>query len=184
MREISIHIGEYYASRDPVLIRTLVGSCMAVCLFDPVTRIGGMNHILLPGKADMKRFDAPARYGINAMELLINRIMRLGGNRSLIVAKAFGGAHLLPAISRENGVGKKISGFVLEFLRNESIRLISMDIGGHESRRIYFNTGTGDVYLKRIRSRFYSNMTLKEERKMFRHIQRKIRKPAKINLFN
>jgi len=180
-REIGIHIGEYYATRQPAIIRTLVGSCVAVCLFDPVTGVGGMNHILLPGRANMKRFDAPARYGINAMELLINRIMNLGGKRHFLVAKAFGGAHLLPAISKENSVGRRISAFVIEFLRNESIRLISRDFGGHESRRIYFHTSTGDVFLKRIRSRYYINIA--KERKMIRHVQRKVDKPAEIEIF-
>lgn len=181
-REVSIHIGEYYASRMPTIIGTLLGSCVAVCLFDPVRQIGGMNHILLPGKADMKCFDAPARYGINAMELLINKIMKLGGNRKLLRAKAFGGAHLLPAISEEKGVGRKISAFVLEFLRNESIRLVNHDLGGHESRRIYFHTSTGDVFLKRIRSRYYSN-TASDENKMIGHVLRDIKRPAKIEFF-
>ena len=80
--KISIHIGEFYSSADPVVIHTLLGSCVAVCLFDPVKKIGAMNHILLPGRANMKHFDAPARFGINAMELLINGMMNLG----LIVA--------------------------------------------------------------------------------------------------
>lgn len=181
-RKVSIHIGEYYAARQPLIIHTLVGSCVAVCLFDPVTRVGGMNHILLPGKADMKRFDAPARYGINAMELLINRIMNLGGDRRRLVAKAFGGAHLLPAISEKNGVGRKNAEFVMEFLETESIRIISGDMGGHESRRLYFHTHTGVVFLKRIPSRYYSNV-VSEERRMFRHIRKIAEKPGKVTLF-
>ncbi len=179
-REVSIHIGEYYASRMPTVIGTLLGSCVAVCLFDPMTKIGGMNHILLPGKADMRRFDAQARYGINAMELLINRIMNLGGNRRLLVAKTFGGAHLLPGLS--NGMGRRISTFVLDFMRNESIRIASQDLGGHESRRIYFHTATGDVFLKRIRSRYYSGVAF-QEKKMIGRVRRRMEKPAKINFF-
>ncbi len=181
-KKTSIYIGEYYASNRPSVIETLVGSCVAVCLFDPLTQIGGMNHILLPGKADMKHFDAPARYGINAMELLINRIMNLGGNRHSLIAKAFGGAHLLPAISKENGVGRKNTSFVVEFLKNESIKMISYDLKGHESRRIYFHTDTSDVFLKRIPSRYYSDITAKE-RKMLKHVRRESQKPAEVDLF-
>lgn len=181
-RKVSIHIGEYYAARQPTIIHTLVGSCVAVCLFDPVTQISGMNHILLPGKADMKRFDAPARYGINAMELLINKIMNLGGDRRRLVAKAFGGAHLLPAISEKNGVGRKNAEFVMEFLETESIRLISGDLGGHESRRLYFHTNTGAVFLKRIPSRYYSNV-VSEERRMFKYIRKIAEKAGKVTLF-
>ena len=102
-KQISIHIGGYHASREPSVIHTVLGSCVAVCLFDPVNRVGGMNHILLPGKADMRHFDVSARYGINAMELLINKMMQLGGSRNRFLAKVFGGAHLFPAISKENG---------------------------------------------------------------------------------
>lgn len=182
-RKINIHIGQYHASTYPTVVQTLVGSCVAVCLFDPITRIGGMNHILLPGRADMKQFDAPARYGINAMELLINRIMSLGGNRYSLVAKAFGGAHLLPAITEENGVGKKIVAFVMEFLRNESIRVVNHDLEGHDSRRIYFHTDSGDVFLKRIRSRYYSAITA-EERKMLNYVRKEAEKPAEVILYS
>lgn len=182
-RIVNIHIGEYHASRHPAVIQTLVGSCVAVCLFDPVNRVGGMNHILLPGKADMKRFDAPARYGINAMELLINRIMNLGGRRHRLLAKTFGGAHLLPAISEENSVGRKNVAFVLEFLRNESIRIVSRDLAGHASRRLFFLTDTGDVFLKRIPSRYYSSGISSQENKMLRHVRREARKPATVSYF-
>ncbi len=180
--KMSIHIGEYHASKSPTVIHTLVGSCVAVCLFDPVNRIGGMNHILLPGKADMKRFDAPARYGINAMELLINRIMNLGGERHLLLAKTFGGAHLLPSIAKENSVGRRIAAFVLSFLENEAIPIAAYDLKGHESRRIYFHTDTGEVFLKRVRSRYYPNITV-EENKMLRYVKEQIRKPAEVDIF-
>jgi len=178
----NIHIGEYHASKSPTVIQTLVGSCVAVCLFDPVNRIGGMNHILLPGKADMKRFDAPARYGINAMELLINKIMNVGGERHLLIAKTFGGAHLLPSISKENGVGIKIAAFVLEFLKNEAIPIIAHDLRGHESRRIYFHTDTGEVFLQRVRSRYYADIAVKEK-KMLRYVKEQARKPAEVDIF-
>jgi chemotaxis protein CheD len=182
-KKITIHIGELYATTRPMVIHTLVGSCVSVCLFDPDRQIGGMNHILLPGRADMTKFDAPARYGIYAMELLINKIMKLGGNRHGLIAKIFGGAHLLPAISYENGIGRKNVAFVLEFLRNESIRIISYDLEGHESRRIYFHTDTGDVFLKRIYSHYYPALAL-QEKKLFRRAKRESEKPAEISFFN
>jgi chemotaxis protein CheD len=147
-KRISIHIGGLYASKGSAVIETTLGSCVAVCLFDPVERIGGMNHILLPGKADLKHFDTAARYGINAMELLINRITALGGNRARIVAKAFGGANVLPAISENNGMGCKNTEFVLEFLQMEGISLVGQDLGGHSTRKVCFHTDTGYVFLK------------------------------------
>jgi len=149
-KRIRIHIGGLYASKGSAVIETTLGSCVAVCLFDPVERIGGMNHILLPGKADLKHFDTLARYGINAMELLINRITALGGNRARLVAKAFGGAHILPAISLNKGMGRKNTEFVLEFLKMEGISLVSQNLGGHSTRKLCFHTDTGYAFLKTL----------------------------------
>ena len=56
-KQVGIHIGDCYVSTEPAVIYTVLGSCVAVCLFDPVRRIGGMNHILLPGEARMNDFD-------------------------------------------------------------------------------------------------------------------------------
>ena len=181
-KAISIHIGGLHAIRGAAIIETTLGSCVAVCLYDPQEQIGGMNHILLPGKADLAHFDAAARYGVNAMELLINRIMAIGGNRFQLVAKVFGGAHLLQAISIENGVGKKNAEFVVEFLQMERIRIIGCDLGGCESRKIYFHTDTGDVFLKRISSSFYSKID-QREKKMMNIIHKQVQKPAIITMF-
>jgi chemotaxis protein CheD len=107
-----------------------------------------MNHILLPGRGDLDQFNAPARYGINAMELLINAIMGLGGVRSRLKAKVFGGAHLLAAISLENGTGHLNVEFVEQFLRTERIKLVARDTGGRRSRQIWFHSDTGEVLVK------------------------------------
>ena len=87
---VYMHIGQYFASKDPVIIQTVLGSCVSVCFFDPVTRIGGMNHILYSGEV-RSSYDYNARYGINAMELLINEMVGLGAVRSRLIAKVFGG---------------------------------------------------------------------------------------------
>lgn len=181
-KDVKIYMGAYYASREPAVVSTLLGSCVAVCLYDPVKCMGGMNHIVLPGSADLKHFDSAARYGINAMELLINRIMALGGARNRLVAKAFGGAHVLPAISPENGIGRRNAEFVVEFLELEKIKLLSHDMGGHEARKILFHTDTGEVLLKRIPSTHYQKIA-EEERKLFRRMRRKSKGPGDVTLF-
>lgn len=182
-RKININIGQYYASREPVEIYTLLGSCVAVCLYDWKNRIGGMNHILLPGKPDLKRYDATARYGINAMEMLINEIMKLGGDRKRLVAKAFGGGHVIPVISRENSVGQKITAFVKEFLRKESIELIGQDMGGTDIRKVYFHTDTGVAYLKRLPSSRFYEIAAKEKRGI-KTIKRRLEKDNKTEWLN
>lgn len=181
--QISINIGEYRASREPAVIRTLLGSCVAVCLFDPVKRIGGMNHILLPGKADMKHFDQSARYGINAMELLINSMMALGGDRSRLFAKLFGGAHVVSAILRENGMGQKNTAFAIEFLQKEKTRVFSKDVGGTDSRKIFFHTDTGDVFVKRIPQRCQGRLAEREIGESER-MRKAVCKPGKVTLFD
>jgi chemotaxis protein CheD len=182
-RHVCIHIGEFHASRNPTVISTLLGSCVAVCLFDPVLRIGGMNHILMPGRADLKHFDTSARYGINAMELLINRIMNLGGSRLRLAAKIFGGAKTLSVISEEYSMGRKNIEFVTEFLKNESIPIVNKDLGGNRSRRIWFHTDTHDVFLKRGRSVQYTSIPFIEKRAGER-IRRDSRKSGEIILWN
>jgi chemotaxis protein CheD len=181
--QITINACESYASKDPVIIHTLLGSCVAVCLYDPISRVGGMNHILLPGRPDIKKFDDSARYGINAMDILITMMMKLGGKRDRFIAKAFGGAHVIPEISWENGVGQKIAAFVRAYLKNESIRLVSSDLGGFDVRNIYFHADTGEALLKRRKPKKTSRV-IHEEKKQLKEIERKIKEPTDITLFD
>lgn len=174
---VRIHIGEYYASARPVVINTILGSCVSVCLFDPALRAGGMNHILLPGEADLSTFDLPARFGINAMELLINALMKEGGDRKRFVAKLFGGADIIPGISGEFRIGPRIISFVKEFLLNERIRVLNSDLGGNRTRKIYFHTDTGSVFVKRLKGKPFPRLFLEEKRKL-----EKIRKEAEQDL--
>ncbi|MFN2268650.1 MAG: chemotaxis protein CheD, partial [Desulfonatronovibrio sp.] len=182
-KKIHIHIGEYYASREPAIIHTVLGSCVAVCLYDPYQGIGGMNHILLPGKADLDKFDVSARYGVNAMELLINRMMSLGVDRRRLVAKVFGGAHMISSISKENGVGDKNVTFAMDFLKRENIRLVSSDVGKKDSRKILFCTDSGDVYLKRVSSSYQQRLA-EQEALAKRQIKNIADKSGEITLFD
>lgn len=182
VQHVSIHIGEYHVARKPEVINTVVGSCVAVCLYDPLTKVGGMNHILLPGAASWNDFDASARYGINAMELLINKMMRLGAERKRILAKAFGGACTLPSLDTADHIGKKNAEFVLKFLEEEGLRLTSCSLGGSEARKIFFHTDTGIVLLKKIKP--YAIMKLlKEEKERQRQILIEAKKPSEVILF-
>ncbi|WP_321493554.1 chemotaxis protein CheD [uncultured Desulfobacter sp.] len=181
VNQVSIGIGEYFATGQKVVIHTVLGSCVAVCIYDPERKIGGMNHILMPSNPDINKYDASARYGINAMELLINAIMRLGGNRKAMVAKTFGGANMLMAVSQENAVGVKNVEFVVDFLREEKIKILARDFGGHDSRRIFFHVASGEVYLKRVRS--MKSLLAAEQTKLNR-IQEQLGEPGDITLFD
>nr|WP_230975621.1 chemotaxis protein CheD [Acetobacter garciniae] len=117
----------------------MLGSCISVCMFDPAARIGGMNHFLLPGVGEGE--DSLAmRFGVNAMEMLINGILKAGGNRDQLVCKTFGGAAVVPSLGR---VGQDNCHFVLQYLSDEGIRCISQSLGGSQARRVRFWPTTG-----------------------------------------
>ena len=126
--------GEHQVSSDPAaVITTVLGSCIAACLWDPRAGIGGMNHFLLPdgpvGGA------IPLRYGLHAMELLINALLRQGADRTTLRAKIFGGAHLQPHLP---DIGSRNMAFAQDFLQREGIPCIGGSVGGNQARRIRF----------------------------------------------
>jgi chemotaxis protein CheD len=150
--KVVLHPGERHASAKPVQITTLLGSCVAACLYDPTTGVAGMNHFLLANKRYSK--DMPVsiteagRYGVNAMELLINEMLHLGAQKKAIRAKVFGGGAVLGSVSHENFmcVGNVNERFIREFLKNENIRIEAEDLGGEQGRVIRFRTDTFAVY--------------------------------------
>lgn len=135
----SLYIGEVAASLAPAMLDTVLGSCVAVCMYDPVLRAGGMNHILLP---NCRVGERNSRCGVHAMELLINEVMKLGGERRRFVAKAFGGANVLGGIKMPP-IGCGNAKFVREFLAVERIPLVAERMGGSHAVHVYFHTDTG-----------------------------------------
>jgi len=171
MVRTKIHIGEIYASSKPAVVETILGSCVSVCLYDELKRIGGMNHILLPGKADLGRFDKGARYGINAMEMLINKLMKIGARRKMLRAKLFGGAHIIQSLQKENSPGLKNISFIEKFMELEGIPIVSRDTGGVNARKIHFHTHSGDVYVKTLPAFHFPTISWEED-----HFKRKVQK--------
>ena len=147
---VKILPGQYHAARGGA-VTTVLGSCVSTCLWDPVERIGGMNHFMLPG--DTAHPDSPwaasARFGVYAMEVLINDMIHLGADRRRMVAKVFGGARLLAGFERLD-VGAKNSEFVLEFLRVEGIRVLARDLLDVCPRKVHFFVDSGKVQVKRL----------------------------------
>jgi chemotaxis protein methyltransferase CheR len=146
----TILAGETCFSRDAVEIRTLLGSCIAACLYDPVTRIGGMNHFMLPGRDRLP--GVSARYGIHAMELLINGIMKLGGDRGRLQAKVFGGANVLSFSKSADNIGSLNIEFVRAFLKTDGIPIIAEKLGGNRPVQVCFHTATGRAFVKVIQA--------------------------------
>jgi chemotaxis receptor (MCP) glutamine deamidase CheD len=135
-----IYVGEVVASATPLLLETLLGSCVAVCLRDPVAGVGGMNHILLPGRCDGD--GRPSRCGVHAMELLINAIMQEGGDRRRLEAKVFGAGNVVASLQSPT-VGEMNAIFIRNFLATEKIPLVAQRLGGKRPVQVYFRTDTG-----------------------------------------
>ena len=135
--------GEHRVSADPdCVLSTLLGSCVTTCLHDPVAKIGGMNHFLVAtGAAEESRNQ---RYGLYAMEVLINALLKLGGSKNRLQAKLFGGAMMSGKMAR---IGQANSEFALGFLRTEGINVLSSSLGGNRARRVKFVPTTGQASL-------------------------------------
>ncbi len=145
--------GQYHAASGPVGITTVLGSCVSTCLWDPQRRIGGMNHFMLPG--DNGTAGSPvaksARFGVYAMELLINEMLKIGADRRRLVAKVFGGGRVLQGFGALD-VGARNCEFVLEFLQVEGIPVVAQDLMDRYPRKIHFSPDSGKVLLKRLDS--------------------------------
>lgn len=174
-RDVTIlHPGEYFASRDPIIISTILGSCIAVTLYDPVERIGGMNHFMLPGELHSSDFfrEESGRYGMYAMELLINNMLKMGGDKQRLKAKVFGGGHVLNT-SQGNIPDSNIK-FAFEFLETEQIPIVSSNVGGTQARKVLFFPESSRVLLKRFGGKTIQPVEREEEAYLSR-IQKKPR---------
>ncbi|HEX9022126.1 MAG TPA: chemotaxis protein CheD, partial [Nitrospirota bacterium] len=172
-RETRLHVslmpGEYYVTNRSAAIRTLLGSCVAACLYDPINRIIGMNHFLLSNRRYAREIPVcqseAGRYGINAMEFLINDMLKLGAKRENLRAKAFGGAsiHLNPAV-KDNFfcVGEVNTRFIREFLKNDGIPLVAEDLGGESARIIHFLFDDYSVRVKKVGTTAASGLLMAE----------------------
>ncbi|MDH4394436.1 MAG: chemoreceptor glutamine deamidase CheD [Limnobacter sp.] len=141
--------GEHAVSWEPAEITTLLGSCVAACIWDSHRRIGGMNHFMLPDipmslQSSPSESSRPLRYGLYAMERLINDLLVMGAKRENLVAKVFGGGNISGALGEHN-IGRRNSEFVLEFLNKDQIKVAAVDMGGIHSRRVKFYTDSGKV---------------------------------------
>ncbi len=145
--------GQYYACRQQIVIVTVLGSCVAACIRDPALGAGGMNHFMLPESvhdAD-NPLSSSARYGVYAMEMLINQLIKLGARRERLEAKVFGGGNVLRGFTASN-VGERNAEFVLKFLQTERIPVVARDLVGTCPRKVYFFPADGKVRVKTLRS--------------------------------
>jgi chemotaxis protein CheD len=139
VRKIHIVQGEQCVDDDPrTMLSTILGSCIAACIWDEAAAIGGMNHFLLPGNDPTKPANAGGdamRLGVHAMELLVNGLLRRGAQKSRMQAKLFGGARMITGLT---DIGELNASFAEKFLRAEGIVIAGGSLRGEQGRRIQF----------------------------------------------
>lgn len=159
----NISPGEWQVGRDRP-ISTLLGSCVAVCLYDEKLQIGGMNHFMLPNmkkRQDNTEIDTVLS-GDYAMEVLLNGLLTRGSNRARIKAKAFGGGTIISGMASA-GIGKRNAEFAQQWLDRERIELVASDFLGPWSRKVVFVPAMGDAYCKRIPTTMITSQEIARE---------------------
>lgn len=141
--------GHIFAHSEPHVVTTVLGSCVSVCLWDPVLRMGGINHYMLPlwngeGLASPK-------YGTVAIPRLIEIMLEMGSCRSDLVAKVFGGGDILRVTNGIMNVGQRNVDFALQALADEGIPIVACNVRGSQGRKIIFDTGAGTVLMKKLK---------------------------------
>ncbi|MEM8499692.1 MAG: hypothetical protein AAF542_16840, partial [Pseudomonadota bacterium] len=167
--------GEYHVASGGEGIITVLGSCVSACVRDPNSGYGGMNHFMLPTGEESASVHSDSglatRFGLIAMENLIDDIAALGCDVRNLEAKVFGGANVLNMPQSE--IGRKNIRFVREFLSDRKLNVLAEDLGGEHPRKVIYRPSTGKVMVRKLRalqknvvshqeSRFRKTLTLKE----------------------
>ena len=173
--------GEFYVTSNQEVVTTVLGSCISVCVYDPVNSIGGMNHFMLPsGNSDNDIMSQSFRYGDVAMEKLVNVILRHGGNKAELIFKAFGGGQI---IKNMTSIGQRNISFLHKFMTMEGYKLSASDLGGPHPRKVVFNPLDGKVKLKRLQH-MHNDTILQRENRYETEISRQEEVTGEIDLFD
>jgi chemotaxis protein CheD len=148
-KNVQLYAGQLVASEAPAMVTTILGSCVAVCLFDRRLEYGGVNHFLLPDRVGGDQFSP--RFGSVACKRLLEQMLALGCDRCDLQAKVFGGASVLDAF-RGGGqqLGARNVETALSMLAQEGIDVVATDVGGRFGRRLVYFSDTGTAWVKTI----------------------------------
>ena len=166
--------GEFCVSDTPIIVYTVLGSCVSACLRDPVAGVGEMNHFMLPKPKDggNDSWGESTRYGSYAMESLINEILKRGGLKSRLELKLFGAGRIYEG---NIDVGARNAEWVLEYIKAEGLTACKTDLGDVHPRKIYYFTESGRVLMKKI-ERVKNRTIVEREREYAATIQ--VNKPV------
>ncbi|PKO86927.1 MAG: chemotaxis protein CheD [Betaproteobacteria bacterium HGW-Betaproteobacteria-12] len=162
-----IHPGAWAIEPERPLA-TLLGSCVAVCLFDPQARVGGLNHFMLPSIRRSSNDDVDSLLsGAYAMEALLNALLQRGARKARLQAKAFGGGTIINTTSSAISIGLKNAEFTKEWLGRENIPLLAADFLGPWSRKVLFLPSSGDVFCRRLVTNMATAETIAREEQSY-----------------
>jgi len=154
---VKVIAGDYYVSQQSEFITTVLGSCVTACIRDPKRGVGGINHFLLPDSS-VDILSSSNRYGVFAMEQLINAIIKHGGRRENFEIKLVGGGNMIGGV---NDIGRSNITFVKNFMATEGFTIEAQDLGGHHPRKILYNPITGRLLVNKLRDknreRYFTN---------------------------
>ena len=145
LKTIYLYPSLIHVSREPILIKTILGSCVSVCLWDKTKKYGGMNHFMLPGVNGTDVLSA--KYGNVAIEELVTKMRKIGSYQENLVAKIFGGSD---TFKHESGIGIKNIDTAYRLLKLMKIPVVASNTGGRKGRKLLFNTYSGEVLMKLI----------------------------------
>jgi chemotaxis protein CheD len=181
----SIHPGAWAIEPERPL-STLLGSCVAVCLYDPQARVGGLNHFMLPSIRRSNNDDVDTLLsGSYAMESLLNALLMKGAKKIRLQAKAFGGGTIINTSGDSLSIGLRNANFTREWLDREDIRLTASDFLGPWSRKVLFIPNTGDAFCRRMVTNMATADTIAREEKAYAETLVQTQKPPenKVELF-
>ena len=162
----SILPGEFFVSREPMVVYTVLGSCISACIRDPIVGVGGMNHFMLPEPKEHQSGDSwggeSTRYGSFAMESLINEILKRGGVKSRLEIKLFGAGKIYEG---NIDVGANNAKWVIGYLKSEGLATVKTDLGDVFPRKVYYFTDSGRVLMKKIER--IKNQTIQERENIY-----------------
>lgn len=161
MTESSTHFlypSTIFASRDPYIVNTILGSCVGVCIYDTVLQYGGINHYMLPFWNGQGL--ASPKFGNIAIHKLLEKMQSLGSLKRNLVAKIFGGGNIIEASTAQFMIGERNIAVAIDMLKELKIQIVSQSVGGSMGRKIQFNTATGEVKQKMIEKQQPVNINL------------------------
>jgi chemotaxis protein CheD len=175
---VKVFSGDCYVTAEAgEMMVTILGSCIAACIRDPIAKVGGMNHFLLPGE-DKNALES-LRFGAFSMEQLINEILKLGGKKERLEVKIFGGANVIKSSAL---IGTKNIEFVKGFLKDESLKISVEDVGEDMPRRVHYYPDSGRVMMRKLR-RKEDKKIVDEELEYEHQLEKEIKMKKKVELF-